>query len=276
MTELIAEIGINHNGSTKIAMQLIDIAAASGCSWVKFQKRNIDLVYTKNELDAPRESPWGKTFRDQKQGLEFSMSQYMELSGYIRWKENLKGWFASPWDLDSIKFLNNLGSAFIKVPSALITDFEYLEACKQTDKDIIISTGMSTIDMIDKAVDVIGKDRIYCIMHCTSTYPSKPEELNLKCIPTFKERYPFTKIGFSNHNPGIIYIPIAIALGAEMIEYHITLDRAMYGSDQAASIEPEGAYKIGKYSKGVDVAMGDGVKVIYESEKPIIAKLRRV
>jgi len=186
-------------------------------------------------------------------------------------------WFASPWDINSIQFLKQFSSEtrFLKIPSALITDRKYLLTCKATGMPLIISTGMSTYDMIDECIETVGRDRIYCIMHCTSTYPSKPEELNLNCIRDYKARYPWTKIGFSNHNPGIIYMPIASALGAEMIEFHITLDRSMFGSDQAASIEPEGTYRLVKYLKGVSQAMGDGIKCIYESEVPIIKKLRR-
>jgi len=169
-----------------------------------------------------------------------------------------------------------LQTKFLKVPSAMITDRKYLLACKAARIPLIISTGMSTYDMIDECIETIGQEQIYCIMHCTSTYPSKPEELNLNCIRDYKARYPWAKIGFSNHSPGVIYMPIAAALGAEMIEFHITLDRSMFGSDQAASIEPEGAYRLVKYLKGVSQAMGDGIKCIYESEVPIIKKLRRI
>jgi N-acetylneuraminate synthase len=274
MTEIIAELGINHNGSIDIAKKLIDVAHASGCDFIKFQKRNIDLVYSKEELDSPRESPWGKTTRDQKYGLEFFQDHYQILDAYCH-RKGIK-WFASPWDLDSIMFLNSFqGCQFIKIPSALITNDEILVASRNTGRRIILSTGMSTIEMVDHAVEVIGEDSIYCIMHCTSTYPSKSEELNLNCIKTLKARYPWAKIGFSNHNPGIIFMPIAVALGAEMIEYHITLDRSMYGSDQAASIEPEGVFKLVKHIRNTEKAMGDGIKCIYDSEIPIIKKLRR-
>ena len=274
MTEIIAEIGINHNGNIEIAKKLIDVAHASGCNYVKFQKRNIDLVYSKAELDTPRESPWGTTTRDQKYGLEFFRDHYQIIDSYC----HRKGiwWFASPWDEDSVLFLNQFKDCqFIKIPSALITNDSILEESRDTGKPIILSTGMSTLDMVDHAIDVVGKDKIYCIMHCTSTYPSKPEELNLRCITTLREKYPWAKIGFSNHNPGIIFMPIAVALGAEMIEFHITLDRSIYGSDQSASIEPEGTFKLVKHIRNVGLAMGDGVKKIYDSEIPIIKKLRK-
>jgi N-acetylneuraminate synthase len=274
MTEVVAEIGINHNGDIELAKRMIDVAVAAGCDYVKFQKRTIDLVYTKEELLAPRQSPWGTTNGDQKRGLEFNGDQYEELDLYCFGKGI--AWFASPWDLESLQFLARFdGCDFIKIPSALLTNEELLEACLDVDKQVILSSGMSDIPMIDNAVRILGKEKIYCIMHCTSTYPSKPEELNLKCIPDFKKRYPWAKIGFSNHNPGIIYMPIAVALGAEMIEYHITLDRSSYGSDQAASIEPEGTFKLVKYIRGVEKAMGDGVKRIIDSEIPIMKKLRR-
>ena len=273
-TQIIAELGINCNGSLEIAKKLIDVAHSAGCQYVKFQKREVDLVYTKEELSAKRESPWGTTFRDQKIGLEFFGDHYLVIDAYC-YRKGIK-WFASPWDLQSLGFLNQFeGCEFIKVPSALITNESFLKACKEGNKPVILSTGMSTIEMVDNAVSILGKDKIHCIMHCTSTYPSKPDELNLNCIPMLKKRYPWAKIGFSNHNPGIIFMPIAVALGAEMIEAHVTLDRSLYGSDQASSIEPEGMFKLCKYIRGVEKAMGDGVKKIYDSEVPIIKKLRK-
>lgn len=275
MTEIIAEIGINHNGDMDTAKRLIDAAAEAGCDFVKFQKRDIDLVYTKEELAAPRKSTWGETNGDQKRGLEFGITQYRKIDDYCRARGI--GWFFSVWDVNSL--LMSLGfydCPFIKIPSALITNRELLAACRNmTRKPIILSTGMSLWPMVDEAIEILGKDRVYCIMHCTSTYPSTPEELNLNCIRTMKERYPWAKIGFSNHNPGIIYIPVAVALGAEMVETHITLDRSSYGSDQSASIEPTGLDRTVKYIRGVEKAMGDGVKRIYDSEIPIMKKLRK-
>lgn len=271
---IIAEIGINAGGSIDTAKKMIDVAKSSGCDFVKFQKRNIDLVYSKEELDTPRKSPWGTTTRQQKEGLEFTESQYSELSAYC-FERGIE-WFASPWDLDSLAMLNRFAECkYIKVPSALITSKKFLEACAKGDKQVLISTGMSTIDMVDEAVKVLGEKKIDCIMHCTSTYPSKPEELNLNCIKTLQVKYPWATIGFSNHNPGIIFMPIAVALGARMIELHITLDRASYGSDQPASTEPEGLFKVVKHIRNTELAMGDGVKRIYDSEIPIIKKLRK-
>jgi len=274
MTEVVAELGINHNGSIETAKKMIDVAAAAGCDFVKLQKRDISLVYTKAELDSPRESPWGKTFREQKRGLEFDEDVYDELDEYCNAKDI--GWFASPWDVNSLDFIARYDSCeFIKIPSPLLTNEELLNACLEVDKPVILSSGMSNLHMIDNAVSILGRDKIYCIMHCTSTYPSKPEELNLSCITGFKEKYGWTKIGFSNHNPGIIFMPIAVALGAEMVEFHLTLDRASYGSDQAASIESEGVFRLVKHIHNTEKAIGDGVKRIYESELPIMKKLRR-
>jgi N-acetylneuraminate synthase len=263
MTEIVAEIGINASGSLDIAKKLIDVAHAAGCDYVKFQKRTIDLVYSKEELESKRESPWGTTFADQKYGLEFSEYEYGKINAYCH-EKGMK-WFASPWDWLSLKMLNKFPDCcFIKIPSALITNDKLLKECQESEKKVILSTGMSTMPIIDHAIDVLGKNNIYCIMACTSTYPSKPEEQNLNCVMTYQKAYPWAKIGFSNHNPGIIFMPIAVALGAEMIEFHITLDRASYGSDQAASIEPSGVHH-----------MGDGIKRIYDSEMSIIKKLRR-
>jgi N-acetylneuraminate synthase len=274
MTEIVAEIGINANGSLDTAKRMIDVAAAAGCDFVKFQKRTVELVYTKEELAAPRESKWGRTFGDQKRGLEFSREDYDEIDLYCREKEI--GWFASPWDTDSLEFLDEYDDCqYIKIPSPLLTNEGLLRGCLDSDKQVILSSGMSNIPMIDNAVGILGKEKIYCIMHCTSTYPSKPEELNLKCITDFRERYGWTKVGFSNHNPGIIFMPIAVALGSEMIEFHITLDRASVGSDQAASIESEGVFRLVKHIRNTEKAMGDGIKKIYDSEIPIMKKLRR-
>jgi N-acetylneuraminate synthase len=274
MTEVVAEIGINASGSLDTAKRMIDVAAAAGCDFVKFQKRDISLVYTKEELETPRNSPWGTTFGDQKRGLEFSEFDYDEIGTYCLSKGI--GWFASPWDLNSLHFLSLFDDCeFIKIPSPLLTNEGLLKECLDIDKQVILSSGMSDIPMIDNAVRILGKEKIYCIMHCTSTYPSKPEELNLKCIADFKQRYGWTKVGFSNHNPGIIFMPIAVALGAEMIETHITLDRASYGSDQSASIESEGVFKLVKHIRNTEKAMGDGIKKILDAEIPIMKKLRR-
>jgi N-acetylneuraminate synthase len=273
MVEVILEQGINANGDLCVAKKLIDVASAAGCNYVKFQKRNIDLVYSKEELDKPRESKWGTTTRQQKEGLEFNRLDYIELAFYCQQK-NIQ-WFASPWDLDSLDFITEFPIPFIKIPSALITNTELLEACKTYTIPVILSTGMSDIGMVDEAIKILGKDKIYCIMACTSTYPTKPEESNVKCVRTLKERYPWTKIGFSNHYPGLMSMIMAYVLGAEMIEFHATLDRSMYGSDQSASIEPRGVFELMERLRLIEKMKGDGVKKIFESEIPIMQKLRR-
>jgi len=273
MIELVAEIGINHSGDIDIAKKLIDVISAAGIQYVKFQKRQIDLVYTEEELNKPRESPWGTTTRQQKEGLEFGYDDYVEIDKYCRSKA--VKWFASPWDVSSLFFLGSFDVPFIKIPSALITNMEMLDMCRQTKKPVILSTGMSTLDMVDKAITVLGKDNIYCIMACTSTYPTSPDEINAKCIETLKHTYPWAKIGFSNHYPGLMAMVMATTLGAEMIEFHVTLDRTMYGSDQAASIEPHGVFQLMERIKLIGRMLGNGEKRIYDSEHPIIAKLRK-
>lgn len=279
--EIIAELGINHNGNLEIAKKMIDVAYAAGCNYVKFQKRTIDLVYTKKELDKPRESPWGTTTREQKEGLEFDQKAYEQIDNYC--KEKIQ-WFASVWDKQSLMFCSEFKIPFIKVPSALITNEDYLEDCRITafwyrscgfEKPIILSTGMSTLQEVDRAIEILGKDGIYCIMACTSTYPTEPKEINIECIPVLKKRYPWTKIGFSNHYPGLMAMTLAAAYGAEMLEFHISLDRSMYGSDQAASIEPQGVFRLMEYIRLIEQMKGDGVKRIYQSEMPIMSKLRR-
>lgn len=274
MIELIAEIGINANANLEIAKKLIDIAHASGCQYVKFQKRTLEACYTKEELDKPRKSPWGTTTREQKIGIEFTIDQYREID--IHCQEKGIRWFASPWDVKSIFHITNLGSCFIKIPSALITNEKFIDMClKSSHQSLIISTGMCTEEMIDKAITRIPKERIYAILHCTSTYPSKPEEQNLSYIPRLKEKYPWAKIGFSNHFPGLPFMLAATALGAEMLEFHVTLSRDMYGSDQASSLEPHAIFKLAKYIRGIEAGMGNREKVIYPGEIPIMEKLRK-
>ena len=273
--ELIAEIGINHNGDLSVAKKLIDIAHSAGCQYVKFQKRTVEDVYTPEELAIPRESPFGTTTKEQKYGIEFTANDYYEIDAYCS-RKGIK-WFASPWDYNSITDIIEYGSCFYKIPSALLTSDDCIRECiKMSELPFILSTGMSTMDEIHHAVNLIPEGRLYSILHCTSTYPSKEDEQNLNVITTLKRHFPDTKIGFSNHSPGLTYMVGAMALGAEMIEFHITLDRTMYGSDQASSIEPEGVFKLGKYAKGMNVALGDGVKKIYDREIPILEKLRRI
>jgi len=268
-----AEVGINANGDINLAKKLIDVASLAGCDAVKFQKRTVEAVYTPEQLDVPRKSPWGKTNREQKYGLEFGISDYREIDEYCE----LKGieWFASPWDVRSAYFLDMFFSKYIKIASASITDFELLEAVMSTGKDIIISTGMSTKEELDNALKIVGKNVKY-ILACTSTYPTVPDEMNLNFIKTLKEQYPQYKIGFSNHSPGIMFMVAAAALGAEMIEFHITLDRAMYGSDQAASIETGGVMSLCKHIRNIEKGMGTGDWTVFESEEKVKKSLRRV
>jgi N-acetylneuraminate synthase len=268
---IIAEIGINHNGDMSIAKKLIDLAKKSGCDAVKFQKRDIDSVYTKEELDGYRESPWGTTFRDQKEGIEFSIEEYKELESYT--KNNDLDFIVSCWDLKSLELIqNNCDVKYHKVASALLTDKNFLESLNRTNKPIILSTGMSTDEEVGAAMSILNN--VEYLLACTSTYPTKDEEINLNYIKTLKSKYPNVKIGFSNHANGMIPCFGAAALGSECIEFHITLDRTMYGSDQSASIEH--VEEIVSGIRKMELILGDGVKKVYETEKPIIKKLRKV
>jgi N-acetylneuraminate synthase len=269
---IVAEIGINHNGDLGIAKKLISAAVLAGCDAVKFQKRTIDVVYTAEELNKPRENPFGPTNGDLKRGLEFGKKEYVEIDNYC--KENNIIWFSSTWDEDSVDFIEQFNPPCFKIASASLADDNLLKHTLATNRPIILSTGMSTLEQIDHAVEVLGKENLI-ILHCTSTYPSKLEELNLKCIQTLNERYALP-VGYSGHDVGLATTVAAVSLGACFVERHITLDRAMWGSDQAASVEPHGFAQMVKYIRAVEVAMGDGKKIVYESEKPIIQKLRRV
>lgn len=270
---IVAEIGINHNGDIEICRKLIDAALLAGCDAVKFQKRTVDVVYSAEELARPRENPFGETNGDLKRGLEFGKAQYDEIDRYCRERGIL--WYVSCWDEVSVDFIEaNYDMACYKIASASLTDDNLLRHHRATGKPLVISTGMSTLEQVDHAVEVLGKDDLV-ILHCTSTYPSKLEELNLKAIHTLRERYD-VPIGYSGHEVGLATSLAAATMGACMIERHITLDRAMWGSDQAASIEPHGFSRLVKDIRAVEMALGDGVKVVYDSEVPIIAKLRRV
>ncbi len=268
---VIAEIGINHNGDLDIAMKLIDAAVEVGCSAVKFQKRTVDKVYTAEELAKPRENPFGKTNGDLKRGLEFGEQEYRIISAYCKQKKIL--WFASCWDESSIAFIEEFSPPCYKIASALLTDDALLKIHKRLGRPIILSTGMSTLQEIDHAVDILGKDDLV-LLHCTSTYPAAMNELNLRCIPALQERYG-VPIGYSGHEVGLYTSLAAATLGACVIERHITLDRAMFGSDQAASVEPPGFARLVRDIRSVEEAMGDGIKKVYASELPIRAKLRR-
>jgi N-acetylneuraminate synthase len=270
MIYIIAEIGINHNGDINIAKKLIDEAHKNGCDAVKFQKRTIDVVYTKEELDKHRESPWGTTNREQKEGLEFSIDQYKILEKYA--KDKGLDFIVSCWDIPSINLVEeNLNVDYHKVASALLTDKEFLLELNKTKKPLILSTGMSSEDEIQKSVDCL--DNLKIILACTSTYPTKPENINLSYIKVLKEAYPEHIVGFSNHYSGGLASYGAVAFGAKVIEFHVTLDRTMYGSDQAASIQ-----NIDVVTEGIRIMekmVGDGKKIVYEDEKPIINKLRK-
>ncbi len=270
MTYIIAEIGINHNGSEDLAKKLIDQSANAGANAVKFQKRTINKVYSAEELDRPRESPWGTTNREQKEGLEFSIEQYKSLEKYA---ESLGlDFIVSCWDVDSVDDVSCLKLKYHKIASALATDKTFLEKINQTNVPVILSTGMCTEEQIDAAMNIL--DNVEVVMACTSTYPTKPNELNLRHILTLKEKYPTVKVGFSNHYNGHDACVAAAALGAESIEFHITHDRTAYGSDQAASIE--NAKSLVEAVNRVELMLGDGVKKVYETEVPIAQKLRKV
>jgi N-acetylneuraminate synthase len=268
----IAEIGINHNGDIDIARKLISAALLSGCDAVKFQKRTVNVVYTPEELAKPRESPFGLTNGDLKRGLEFSEDQYRAIAEYCKMHNIV--WFASCWDEGSVDFVAAFDPPCFKIASASLTDDNLLRHHRKFGKPLIVSTGMSTLDEIDHAVEVLGRQDLV-LMHTTSTYPSKVDELNLAVIPKLKERYG-VPVGYSGHEVGLATTVAAVALGACMIERHITLDRAMWGSDQAASVEPQGFSRLVRDIHAVEQAMGDGVKRVYDSEVPIRQKLRRV
>lgn len=269
---VIAEIGINHNGDMEIAKQLIDVAADAGADAVKFQKRTIDLVYTKEFLDSTRESPWGKTQRDQKKGLEFGREQYEQIGRYCRQK-NIK-WFASAWDIESQKFLRQFDLDYNKIASAMVVDDKLLNEVAEEKKYTFISTGMCTLRDIDRAVDTFIK--VGCpfeLMHCVSTYPMADEDANLQRIVKLRERYG-CKVGYSGHEVGLSISYAAVALGATSLERHITLSRAMYGSDQAASIEPAGFRQLVGAVRKIEKALGDGSLEMNPKEIPVAKKLR--
>ncbi len=270
---VIAEIGINHNGSLDIAKKLIDAAADSGCDAVKFQKRTIDVVYTKEELAKPRENPFGTTNGDLKRGLEFGQKEYAEIDRYC--KARGIDWFASCWDEASVDFIEQFNPVCYKIASASLTDDNLLKHHRKFKRPIIASTGMSDTRQIEHAVEILGSHDL-AILHCTSTYPSKTEELNLRGIQTLREKFKGIPIGYSGHEVGLSPSLMAATLGACVIERHITLDRAMWGSDQAASIEPQGFKRLVRDIREMEIALGDGNIRIYDSEIPIIKKLRRV
>lgn len=271
-TLIVAEVGINHNGSVDLARKLIAAAATAGCHAVKFQKRTVEKVYTPSELSQPRESPFGATVGDLKRGLEFGYGDYLEIDRACRAAGVI--WFASCWDEASVDFIEQFDPPCYKIASACLTDHALLRRHCLTNRPLLLSTGMSTIDEIDAAVAVVGRDQLV-LMHCTSTYPSRTEELNLKAIRQLARRYD-VPIGYSGHEVGLSTTVAAVALGAAVVERHLTLDRAMWGSDHAASVEPHGFARLVKDVMAVELALGDGVKRVYDSEVPVMRKLRRV
>ena len=269
---IIAEIGINHNGDLALAKKLIEWAALCGCDAVKFQKRTIDKVYSSEYLDSYRESPWGTTQRAQKEGLEFGKEEYDFIDTYC--KENNIAWFASAWDIDALRFLRQYDLPYNKIASAMLTNKEFLEEVAKEGKHTFIATGMSTYEEIDQAVDVFK--RLNCpfeLMHCNSTYPMKNEDANLKVIETLRNRYQ-CNVGYSGHETGRIVSLAAAALGATSIERHITLDRTMYGSDQAASLEVDDLQRLVKDIRVIEKALGTGEKVFTVAEEAVKKKLR--
>jgi N-acetylneuraminate synthase len=269
---IIAEIGINHNGDVEIAKQLIDVAKIAGADAVKFQKRTIGLVYKKELLDSPRESPWGTTQREQKEGLEFGLDEYKEIDAYCKGKG--VEWFASAWDLESQKFLRQFDLKYNKIASAMIVYEDLLREVASEKKRTFISTGMSEFKQIDRAVAIFKEaDCPFELMHCVSTYPMNDEDANLNRIKTLRDRYQ-CNVGYSGHEVGLAVSYAAAALGITSLERHITLGRAMYGSDQAASVETAGWIKLVGAVREIEKAMGDGKITINDKEIPIAKKLR--
>ena len=270
---LIAEIGINHNGDMSICKKLIDVASISGANAVKFQKREINNVYTQEFLDSPRDSQWGTTQRDQKLGLEFNYDEYMEIDAYCK-EKNIE-WFASAWDLDSQKFLQKFNCKYNKVASAMIVYKDLLEMVSKEKKHTFISTGMTTYDDIKQAVDIFRKNNCsFELMHTISTYPMKDENANLLMINTLRDKFQ-CNVGYSGHESGLAVSYAAATLGITSLERHITLDRSMYGSDQSASIEPHGFLQLIGAVRKIEIAMGDGVKKTIPEEAPIAKNLRQ-
>jgi len=271
-TYIVAEIGINHNGDLELAKRLIAAAAHAGVDAVKFQKRTPELSVPPNQRDQKRETPWGYiTYLEYRQRMEFGEAEHRAIDYYCRDKG--VDWFASVWDEPSVDFLEPFQTIAYKIPSAALTDHNLLRHARATGRPIILSTGMSTMQEIRAAVEVLGAENTL-ITHATSTYPCEPEELNLRMVQTLQSTFP-CPIGYSGHEVGLVPTAVAVALGACLVERHITLDRAMWGSDQAASVEPGGFQRLVKYIRVAEASLGDGVKRVYESEKPSMNRLRR-
>lgn len=270
---IIAEIGINHNGSLENALSMIDKAAEAGCDAVKFQKRTPELCVPMDQRNIERDTPWGRmTYMDYRYKVEFEVKEYAIIDEHCRNRNIL--WFASPWDEGAVEFLQGFDVPLFKTASASLTDKVLLKHIKDTGKPLIMSTGMSTMEEIEEAVDFFGTDNLL-LAHATSTYPCKPEELNLRMIHTLEAKYPNISIGYSGHETGLATTLAAVAVGATFVERHFTLDRAMWGSDQAASVEPGGMIKMVRDIRDIEASLGDGIKRVYESEMGARAKLRR-
>jgi N-acetylneuraminate synthase len=273
-TYVIAEIGINHNGDVDIAKQMIDAAVHAGVDAVKFQKRTPEVCTPLDQQKQMRETPWGYiTYLDYRYKIEFGEGEYREIDRYC--KEKGIAWMVSVWDEPSVDFMEQFDTPAYKLPSASLTDLDLIRKVRMTGKPLILSSGMSTMEQIREAVDVADGESLG-LMHCTSAYPCEPDELNLRMVETLRREFPNIPIGYSGHEVGLVPSTIAVALGACMVERHLTLDRAMWGSDQAASVEPGGFEKLVKYIRVTEQALGDGVKKVYDSEKSIMKKLRRV
>lgn len=272
-TYIVAEIGINHNGDLEHAKRLIDASVLAGVDAVKFQKRTPELCVPPDQMDKMRETPWGYiSYLDYRHKVEFGEQEYAAINEYCA--ERKLHWFASVWDEPSVEFMEPFEPICYKIPSASLTDHDLLKRVKATGRPMFLSTGMSTMEQIDAAVELAGIEDLL-INHATSTYPCDPEELNLEMITTLRDKYP-TPIGYSGHEVGLIPTVVAVALGACSVERHITLDRANWGSDQAASVEPGGFQRLVKYIRVTEQGLGDGVKRVYESERESLKKLRRV
>tara|TARA_B110001454_G_scaffold212836_1_gene230136 strand:- start:1263 stop:2120 length:858 start_codon:yes stop_codon:yes gene_type:complete len=282
-TQIIAEIGINHNGDLNVAKKLIDIAVFTGCDVVKFQKRNPDVCVPEHQKGVMRDTPWGRmTYLDYKYKVEFGENEYDEIDEYCMDKII---WSASPWDMDSVEFLEQYDLPFVKIPSALLTDYELIRECSKRFNKLVLSTGMSTIGEIDKAVKSMGcevgnydshlRRCEFALLHCNSTYPAPVDELNLSCIKTLKDRYK-CQVGYSGHEYGLTTTIASLCFGATIIERHITLDKSMWGTDHMASVEPHGLIKLVRGIRELESAIGDGKKVVTDSEKPVRDKLRKI
>ena len=274
MVFIVAEIGINHNGDVELAKKMIDVAKNVGCDAVKFQKRTVEKVYSKEVLDSPRDSPWGKTTRDQKLGIEFGQREYDEIDRYCFLHD--MEWYASAWDVDSQKFLRQYNLKHNKIASAMLTDYKLLETVAEEKKLTFISTGMSTMDEVRKAVEIFKKyDCPFELMHCNSAYPMDISEANLLCIPALKKEFN-CNVGYSGHEvAGYLVCVSAVLLGATSIERHMSLDRTLYGSDQVASLEPLGWIRLVRDIRKIKQILGDGKKRIWDSELPAKEKLRK-